>query len=304
MSYHMNISNWGIGLQQSNIYSESGLSNYLGFIDKKITLVALCAFAGIAALFWICKTCVFSTDGNKIIPKNPTPPVKRDWTLTDIGNQQFIKTYSNGMVEQGYFENEELHGKGVRRYRDKTVQPHLEMDSEIDSLKGKFENGRFITGKVRFFDGRRFIVNPLCNLSWDDMYDQGLWGTMNYEKVKGSQKIDEIGRFKNAKLHGMGLISYKDGHTESGSFRDGIFENRDAKSIFVKGLSEETFQIMMDASDTIMDLKEKIHKQQSIPVDQQRLLFAGKQPADDKSVLSACIKEHSTLHLVRKLSGD
>jgi len=304
MNCFMSISNSSVSLQRSNIYSEAGLSHYLGFIDKKITLVALFAFASIAALYWIFRTCVFSTNENKSIPKNPTPPMKQDWTLTDIGNQQFVKAYSNGMVEQGHFENGTLHGEGKRRYLDKTIQPHLEMDSEIESLKGRFENGRFITGKVRFFDGRRFTINPLCQTSWDDMYDQGLWGKMNYEKVKGSQKTEEIGHFKHTKLHGMGLIRYQGGHTESGKFRNGIFDNGKLQSITVNTLSAGTFQIKMDASDTIEDLKKKIQKQQGIPYDQQRLIYMRNELTDDESVLSRCIQAGSPLVLVLKLSGD
>ena len=69
-------------------------------------------------------------------------------------------------------------------------------------------------------------------------------------------------------------------------------------------LTGKTFRIdEVNPMDTISDLKVKIHDKEGIPVDQQRLVFAGRQ-RNDNDILSACDIQHkSTVHLVLRLRG-
>ncbi|KAL4481456.1 hypothetical protein ABPG74_007545 [Tetrahymena malaccensis] len=68
--------------------------------------------------------------------------------------------------------------------------------------------------------------------------------------------------------------------------------------IFVKTLTGKTFHLDFDSSDTIFNIKTMILKQQGIPQDQQRLIFAGKQLEDEKTLYESNIENKSTLHLV------
>lgn len=73
--------------------------------------------------------------------------------------------------------------------------------------------------------------------------------------------------------------------------------------LYIRCLTGRAITLVIEYSATIEELKCKIHAKEGIPVEDQRLIFAGKELEGNKSINDCNIQKDSVLHLVIRQRG-
>eukprot|EP01102_Stenamoeba_stenopodia_P015576 TRINITY_DN532_c0_g1_i1.p1 TRINITY_DN532_c0_g1~~TRINITY_DN532_c0_g1_i1.p1 ORF type:complete len:493 (+),score=129.40 TRINITY_DN532_c0_g1_i1:37-1515(+) len=74
--------------------------------------------------------------------------------------------------------------------------------------------------------------------------------------------------------------------------------------VFVKTLTGKTLTIEVNENDTIAETKKKIEQRSEVPASQQRIVFAGKDLDDSKTLEECGVKKESIIHLVIKKNEE
>jgi hypothetical protein len=72
---------------------------------------------------------------------------------------------------------------------------------------------------------------------------------------------------------------------------------------FVKTLAGKNITLEMKPDDSIHSLKQILFEKEGIPIEQQRLIFSGKQLEDNKTIQDYNIQKDNTIYLVLRLRG-
>ena len=79
--------------------------------------------------------------------------------------------------------------------------------------------------------------------------------------------------------------------------------NESTRVVFVHTLTGKRLSLVLSPTETIEGVMNKILEQEAIPLDQQRLIFAGKQLDRERALDDYDVRDGSVLHLVLRLRG-
>jgi ubiquitin-large subunit ribosomal protein L40e len=123
-------------------------------------------------------------------------------------------------------------------------------------------------------------------------------------RVLPSTKVNEINRVIKSKSR-YGDYRYEfveEVKIQPGSIiRCSVMEG--GMALYIKTLTGRTLTVRAEPTTTIKELKYRIERLGEIPFDQQRLVYAGKQLEDDRTLDDFNIQKDSTLHLILLLRG-
>eukprot|EP00469_Lotharella_globosa_P014424 CAMPEP_0167826692 /NCGR_PEP_ID=MMETSP0112_2-20121227/10198_1 /TAXON_ID=91324 /ORGANISM="Lotharella globosa, Strain CCCM811" /LENGTH=169 /DNA_ID=CAMNT_0007729209 /DNA_START=52 /DNA_END=558 /DNA_ORIENTATION=- len=78
---------------------------------------------------------------------------------------------------------------------------------------------------------------------------------------------------------------------------------RGGMQIMIKSLSGRSIPLDVQPGESISSIKKKIQEKEGVPIDQQRLIYGGKQLEEAQNLLDYNIQRDSTLHLVLRMKG-
>ena len=148
------------------------------------------------------------------------------------------------------------------------------------------------------------LERPTGKVAWLDVNTSET--ILNIKKLL-EDKIHLLVKYQKIKYNGIELNdeeTLSQHNIKNESVLEVIFKSeKTGNVVFIKTLIGKTIVLDVKPDYTIEDIKELAYDQEKIPIDQQRLIFKGKQLEDYKTLEQYNIENESTLHYVLKLRG-
>jgi hypothetical protein len=134
--------------------------------------------------------------------------------------------------------------------------------------------------------------------------------TEKEEKEKEREEEKELDQIRNQdqqqkeEKNDQDREAEKEGETKKEVKTEEEAKKADTFRVFVKSLSGVTFSLEVTADMTVLQFKEAVTKLNGVVPDDQRLVFAGKQLEDIRTLTSYNVEKDSTIHLISALRGD